>query len=129
MACIEHDEYGLLSGSAGGSHPPLWHPGDLQHGPGAQFTSEVFTGVLMEADIRISMNDKGQWVDNVFVERLWRSHKYEEVCLKAYETVAEARQGIANYFRLYNGERRYQRHNQETPYQIYRGWVMWQVAT
>ena len=71
---------------------------------GAQFTSDAFTGVLKDADIRISMDGKGRWVDNVFVERLWRSLKYEEVYLKAYDTVAEARLGIGNYFRFYNRE-------------------------
>ena len=74
------------------------------------------------------MDGKGRWVDNVFVERLWRSLKYEEVYLKAYETVAEARQGMANYFRLYNRERRHQGLNRQTPDQVYEGSVMWPVA-
>ena len=95
---------------------------------GAQFTSEAFTGVLKAAGIRISMDGKGRWVDNVFVERLWRSLKYEEVYLKAYETVAEARQGMANYFRFYNRERRHQGLNRQTPDQVYGGSVMWPVA-
>ena len=95
---------------------------------GAQFTSESFTGVLKAAGIRISMDGKGRWVDNVFVERLWRSLKYEEVYLKAYETVAEARQGMANYFRFYNRERRHQGLNRQTPDQVYEGSVMWPVA-
>ena len=95
---------------------------------GAQFTSEAFTGVLKAAGIRISMDGKGRWVDNVFVERLWRSLKYEEVYLKAYETVAEARQGIANYFRFYNRERRHQSLDRQTPDQVYKGSVMWPVA-
>jgi putative transposase len=76
-------------------------PGIFNTDQGAQFTSEAFTGALKAADIQISMDGKGRWVDNVFVERAWRSLKYEEVYLKAYETVAEARQGIANYFRFY----------------------------
>jgi putative transposase len=95
---------------------------------GAQFTSEAFTGALKAAGIRISMDGKGRWVDNVFVERLWRSLKYEEVYLKAYETVAEARQGMANYFRFYNRERRHQGLNRQTPDQVYEGSVMWPVA-
>jgi len=90
----------------------------------AQFTSEAFTGVLKEAGIRISMDGK----DNVFVERLWRSLKYEEVYLKAYETVAEARLGIGNYFRFYNRERRHQSLDRQTPDQVYEGNVMWPVA-
>jgi len=95
---------------------------------GAQFTSEAFTGALKAADIRISMDGKGRWVDNVFVERLWRSLKYEEVYLKAYETVADARQGMASYFRFYNRERRHQSLDRQTPDQVYEGSVMWPAA-
>lgn len=95
---------------------------------GAQFTSEAFTGALKAAGIRISMDGKGRWVDNVFVERLWRSLKYEEVYLKAYETVAEARQGMASYFRFYNRERRHQGLERQTPDQVYEGSVSWPVA-
>ena len=95
---------------------------------GAQFTSEAFTGVLKAAGIRISMDGKGRWVDNVFVERLWRSLKYEEVYLKAYETVAEARLNIGNYFRFYNRERRHRSLDRQTPDQAYEGSVMWPAA-
>lgn len=95
---------------------------------GAQFTSDAFTGALKAAGIRISMDGKGRWVDNVFVERLWRSLKYEEVYLKAYETVAEAQQGIARYFRFYNRERRHQSLDRHTPDQVYEGGVTWPVA-
>ena len=95
---------------------------------GSQFTSDAFTGVLKAADIKISMDGKGRWVDNVFVERLWRSLKYEEVYLKAYDTVAEARLGIGNYFRFYNRERRHQSLDRQTPDQVYDGSVMWPVA-
>jgi len=95
---------------------------------GAQFTSEAFTGALKAAGIRISMDGKGRWVDNVFVERLWRSLKYEEVYLKAYETVAQARQGIGNYFRFYNRDRRHQSLDRQTPDQVYEGSMMWPVA-
>ena len=95
---------------------------------GAQITSDAFTGVLKAAGIRISMDGKGRWVDNVFVERLWRSLKYEEVYLKAYETVAEARLGIGNYFRFYNRDRRHQSLDRQTPDQVYESSVMWSVA-
>ena len=95
---------------------------------GAQFTSDAFTGALKAADIQISMDGKGRWVDNVFVERLWRSLKYEEVYLKAYDSVAEARLGIGNYFRFYNCERRHQSLNRQTPDQVYEGSVMWSIA-
>lgn len=85
---------------------------------GAQFTCEAFLNVLERNDIRISMDGKGRWLDNVFVERLWRSVKYEEIYLKAYDTVAEAREGLANYFRFYNHERRHQTLGQ-TPWEAY----------
>ena len=95
---------------------------------GSQFTSEAFTGVLKEANVDISMDGKGRWMDNVFVERLWRSVKYEEVYLKAYETVAEARAGIGTYLEFYNSERRHQGINRQTPDRVYWGSVEWPQA-
>ncbi len=86
---------------------------------GSQFTSEEFTGVLRSAEIKISMDGKGRWVDNVFVERLWRSLKYEEVYLKAYDTGTEARQGIGAWFGFYNHERTHQSLENQTPEQVY----------
>ena len=76
---------------------------------GSQFTSEAFTGVLKDQGINISMDGKGRWVDNVFVERLWRSVKYEDVYLHAYETPTELRAGLARYFEFYNARRRHKR--------------------
>ena len=72
---------------------------------GSQFTGAAFTGVLADNGIAISMDGKGAWRDNVFVERLWRSVKYEEVYLRAYETVGEARHSIGRYLDFYNGRR------------------------
>ena len=69
---------------------------------GSQFTSEKFTGELAEREIAISMDGRGRCMDNIFIERLWRSLKYEEVYLKDYASVAEARAGIERYFRFYN---------------------------
>jgi putative transposase len=86
---------------------------------GSQFTSEAFTGVLQDRGIRISMDGKGRWVDNVFVERLWRSLKYEEVYLRAYESVANAKGCIDRYFRFYNSERRHQSLARRTPDTVY----------
>ena len=86
---------------------------------GSQFTSEAFTSVLKNHEIRISMDGKGRWVDNVFVERLWRSLKYEEVYLKGYDNAAVARRSISNYFDLFNQERRHQSLNRQTPDQVY----------
>ena len=75
---------------------------------GAQFTSKAFTDVLKLHDIRISMDGKGRWIDNVFIERLWRSVKYEEVYLHAYESLTEARNGLEKYFEFYNTKRKHQ---------------------
>jgi putative transposase len=85
---------------------------------GAQFTSEAFTGVLKAAEVQISMDGKGRWVDNVFVERLWRSVKYEEVYLRAYACVNEARRRLGQYFHFYNTQRRHQSLG-KTPDQAY----------
>ena len=68
---------------------------------GSQFTSEAFTQTLQEQRVQVSMDGKGRYLDNIFVERLWRSIKYEEVYLKAYQTVAEARTGINAYLEFY----------------------------
>ncbi len=75
---------------------------------GSQFTSEAFTGVLKQRGIKISMDGKGRWVDNVFIERLWRSVKYEEVYLHAYEDIPHARKNLKSYFEFYNAKRRHQ---------------------
>ncbi len=88
---------------------------------GAQFTSESFTNVLKAHDIRISMDGKGRWVDNVFVERLWRSVKYEEVYLYAYETPAGLRNGLSRYFDFYNTRRRHTSLQRRTPDAVYFG--------
>jgi putative transposase len=72
---------------------------------GSQFTGAAFTGVLAASSIQISMDGKGAWRDNVFVERLWRSVKYEEVYLRAYDSVSEARASISRYLAFYNERR------------------------
>jgi len=86
---------------------------------GCQFTSEDFTGVLKQHTIRISMDGKGRWVDNVFVERLWRSVKYEEVYLKAYTSIGHARESLGRYFSFYNAKRRHQSLDRQTPDSVY----------
>ena len=91
---------------------------EIEH-TGAQYTSEAFTTVLNAHDITISMDGKGRWVDNVFVERLWRSVKYEDVYLRAYETPAALRIGLTHYFQFYNTERRHQVLNRRTPEAVY----------
>ena len=87
---------------------------------GSQFTCEAFTRLLTERDIRISQDGKGRYLDNIFVERLWRSVKYEEVYLKAYSQVLEARAGIGSYLAFYNGERPHQALSYRTPEEVYR---------
>ena len=86
---------------------------------GAQFTSDEFTSVLKENNVRISMDGKGRWADNVFVERLWRSVKYEEVYLKAYDSVDDAKSSLGTYFDFYNTERRHQGLAGATPDEMY----------
>ena len=86
---------------------------------GSQFTSTDFTGVLLDNAIAISMDGKGAWRDNVFVERLWRSVKYEEVYLRAYETVGEARTSIDRYLDFYNRHRPHSSLDDRTPDQAY----------
>jgi putative transposase len=88
---------------------------------GSQFTSEGFTAILQEAGIAISMDGRGRAFDNIFVERLWRSVKYEEVYLKDYGVVHEARQGLRDYFALYNNERLHQSLGYRTPAEVYFG--------
>src|SRR3954467_11579470 len=86
---------------------------------GSQFTSHAFTGRLRAADVQISMDGRGRALDNVFVERLWRSVKYEEVYLKSYPTVPAAIDGLGAYFRFYNEERLHQSLAYRTPAAVY----------
>ena len=88
---------------------------------GAQFTGAAFTGRLAEAKIRISMDGRGRALDNVFVERLWRSVKYEEVYLRDYTDGAEAWQGLNRYFAFYNTARRHQSLGRQTPAEVHFG--------
>ena len=94
-------------------------PDILNTDQGSQFTGAAFTGVLADREITISMDGKGAWRDNVFVERLWRSIKYEEVYLRAYESVGEARSSIGRYLDFYNGKRPHQSLDGATPDQAY----------
>jgi putative transposase len=86
---------------------------------GSQFTSAAFTGALAGNDVAISMDGKGAWRDNVFVERLWRSVKYEEVYLRAYDSVSEARASLGRYFDFYNRRRPHSSLDDATPDQAY----------
>jgi len=94
-------------------------PDILNTDQGSQFTSEAFTRLLEQHGVRISMDGKGSYNDNLFIERLWRTVKYEEVYLKAYRDGTEARIGLGNYFRFYNTERPHQTHSYRTPAEVY----------
>ena len=108
--CIEALEEAL----ANHDHPEIFNTDQ-----GSQFTSTAFTSVLKRNDIAISMDGRGSWRDNVFVERLWRSVKYEEVYLKAYDDVPEARASIGRYLAFYNGRRPHSSLDRRTPNQAY----------
>jgi putative transposase len=86
---------------------------------GSQFTSEKFTGILAKRGVAISMDGRGRCLDNIFIERLWRSLKYEEVYLRDYVLVPDARTGIGNWFRFYNHERLHQSLDYRTPAALY----------
>jgi len=86
---------------------------------GSQFTCEGFTSVLAGHGVQISMDGRGRWLDNVFIERLWRSVKHEEVYLKAYENLPEARRELGSYFDFYNRRRRHQGLADRTPDEVY----------
>ena len=107
--CVEALEHALSQGQ-----PEIFNTDQ-----GAQFTSQAFTARLKEGGIRISMDGRGRALDNVFVERLWRSVKYEEVYLRDYQTVWEARQGLAHYFAFYNEERLHQALGYRPPAAVY----------
>ena len=95
-------------------------PLDKQKGvKGSQFTSHAFTGALADAGIRISMDGRGRWMDNVFIERLWRSLKYECVFLNAFETGGAARDGIGRWFDYYNRRRPHSALGDRTPDEAY----------
>jgi len=88
---------------------------------GAQFTSRNFTSILQEKKIKIRMDGKGRVIDNIFIERFWRTLKHEEVYIKSYETIAECKQSIGEYIRKYNSERLHQPLEEyDTPLEAYR---------
>jgi putative transposase len=97
-------------------HPEIFNPDQ-----GVQFTSAQFQAPLLAAQVRVSMDGCGRAFDNLFVERLWRSVKYEEVYLKDYRDVPEARQGLSHYFPFYNDERIHQALDYRPPREVYFG--------
>jgi putative transposase len=107
--CVE-----ALEESLDGKQPEIFNSDQ-----GTQFTDKDFTGVLKDKQIAISMDGRGRYLDNIFVERLWRSVKYEEVYLHDYQTPAEAYLGLKRYFEFYNTERFHMSLNGKTPYEVY----------
>src|SRR5262249_42547359 len=95
-------------------------PGVFNTDQGAQFTAEAFTGRLESAGVAVSMDGRGRALDNVFVERLWRAVKYEDIYIQGYEEVPELRRGLARYFAFYDEERPHQSLDYRTPGEVYR---------
>ena len=110
---------GFLRRDVGGGAGQARQAGDLQHRPGLAVHGRRVTGLLIKNGIAISMDGKGAWRDNVFVERLWRSVKYEEVYLRAYDSVAEARTSIGRYLDFYSRRRPHSSLDRRTPDQAY----------
>jgi len=109
--CLELLEEALRSG----------RPEVFNTDQGVQFTAEAFTGRLLSAGVAVSMDGRGRALDNVFVERLWRTVKYEDIYIRGYETVAELLRGLMQYFAFYNQERLHQSLGYEAPAVVYRG--------
>ena len=99
----------------------LRRPGIFNTDQGSQFTSRMFTGRLEAAGVNISMDGKGRALDNVFIERLWWSVKYEYVYLHEHPTVSSLSGGLGTYLEFFNRERRHQSLANETPWDVYRG--------
>lgn len=95
---------------------------------GVQFTGRAFTDVLKKNDIKISTDGKGRWMDNVFIERLWRSVKYEDLYLKDYCSVQDLRLGLNQYFEFYNYERPHQSPGGKTPAETYNSFELKEAA-
>jgi putative transposase len=99
-------------------------PGIFNTDQGSQFTSTAFTGVLLAAEIKVSMDGRGRWMDNVFIERLWRSLKHEDIYLKGYADGHEAKAGIASWVAFYNTKRPHQALGTQTPMAVWRAGII-----
>ena len=119
LAAVEHDGRGVLHRRPGGGAGPLRRPEIFNTDQGSQFTSPRFTDVLKDAGVRISMDGRGRWMDNVFIERLWRSLKYECVYLHAFETGSELRAGLTRWIGYYNTARPHSALGGATPDEAY----------
>ena len=119
LAGVEHHGGGVLPDGVRGGHGAIWPPGTSNTDQGRRFISPRFTGLLQAAGLRVSMDGRGRWMDNVFIERLWRSLKNECVHLHAFETGSELRAGLANWIGYYNGRRPHSALAGRTPEKAY----------
>ena len=120
MAIVEHDGYALLFDALDEALARYGKPRIFNTDQGSQFTSEAFTGRLIAAGVAISMDGRGRFLDNIFIERLWRSIKYEEIHLKAYADGREARAGIGSWMNFYNEDRPHQAMDNQMPMAVWR---------
>jgi len=120
LAPVEHDDVSLCVSALEEALARFGRPEIFNTDQGSQFTSAAFTGVLAAAGIRISMDGRGRWMDNVFIERLWRSLKHEDVHLKGYADGHEAKAGIAEWIGFYNNWRPHQALRNRTPMAVWR---------
>ena len=116
---FKHPGYLILYRSSGRGDFLYGTPQIFNTDQGSQFTSDDFTDMLKEHGIKISMDGQGRWMDNVFIERLWKSVKYEDVYLKAYSSISEVRKGLTLWFDRYNLRRRHQGLDNRTPDEVY----------
>ena len=116
VAAVQHAGHGLLPRGPAGR---FGRPTIFNTDQGSQFTAGDFTRALRDREIKISMDGKGRYLDNIFVERLWRSLKYEEIYLHPYDSLTEAREGIGRYFRFYNDARPHTSLGYQTPAAFY----------
>jgi putative transposase len=132
VAAVEYARRGVLCRALEEALSQYGRPEIFNTDQGSQFTSDDFTDTLERHAITISMDGKGRYMDNIFVERLWRSLKYEEVYLNAYASVAEAKAGIGSWLGFYNQERQHQSLGYRTPRQAYeaeRPWICGRSAS
>jgi putative transposase len=120
LASVEHDGRLVLCRGPGGALARFGKPEIFNTDQGSQFTGGDFTGVLTRAGVRISMDGRGRWMDNVFIERLWRSLKYEDIYLKGYADGREAKAGIAQWVAFYNTRRPHMALDHRTPMAVWR---------
>ena len=119
LGCKQHHDSRMVYRSASRSNRQTRKPEIFNTDQGSQYTSEIHTKLLIRNDIKISMDGKGRAIDTIFIERLWRSVKYENVYLQAYGSTRELYKGLKEYFRFYNDERFHQSLEYQTPSEMY----------